>query len=296
MTFQNPFVRHLYWAISSDDLANIEGVCSLPRPENSQLLTWCREIDTKPELFESFLEENEHRLLGSYFEVIWQFFCRYFPEWQCLGSRIQIPAKGPTLGELDMICVPPDGLARHVELAVKFYLRHPNQSGDQPSHWLGPRIKDRLDLKLNKLSEKQFRIIEQPITQATLEAQGLPVAPSPCSVVKGYLFDPLDASTTKWPKEVGKPSHCGQWLPAQDIHKIAYRSKHWCIIDKHQWLGPYEQDDDEVTYSSESLIAKVHNHFLQPNYALMLIAVSAQSNGWYEDERYMVVMNGWPQI
>jgi len=308
MKLTHHHVRHLYWSICSQELAFVSGVDPLPQINEEEVKTWCEQLNRQPESLDTFIAEREHRLLGSYFEVLWQYFFSHYPQWQLLGSQVQIPPSGPTLGELDIVCEPPAGQPLHVELAIKLYLRHPNHSGLENSHWLGPRTNDRLDLKLNKLEQKQFQMLQHEATQNTLTSANLPNQLTPASVIKGYLFEPFSnslfddslAETTATP--IQKPrsanANCqtGHWIHNDKIHELLKHHNHWQIIEKWQWLGPLWQQNSPL--DSPAVDTFVKQHFSQPlghpNYALMLIALTPKGGSWIEQRRFMVVDSAWP--
>lgn len=302
MKLTHAHVRHLYWSICSQELAFVPGVSPLSNVNTETVRHWCIELDQNPEPLETYIAQREHRLLGSYFEVLWQFFFTHFSDWQLLGSRIQIPPTGPTLGELDILCLPPNKEPLHVELAIKVYLQHPDFNGSENHHWLGPRTNDRLDLKLDKLHQKQFRMLEQPATQETLNHYHLPLNAGTASVIKGYLFRPFLKETSNLqqaslkPDSVNPDCHNGHWIHANQVQHVLEQHSHWQIIDKWQWLGPFWQIDKPLT--SRDVELQVARHFTQPNYALMLVALQPDVSGdlsWTEKARFMVVNNRWPE-
>lgn len=312
MKLTHPHVRHLYWSICSQELAFVSGVDPLLQINEEEIKTWCEQLNHQPQSLDAFIAEREHRLLGSYFEVLWQYFFSHFPRWQLLGSQVQIPPSGPTLGELDIVCQPPCGQPLHVELAIKLYLRHPNHTGLEDSHWLGPRTNDRLDLKLNKLEQKQFQMLQHEATQNTLSAANLPNQLTAASVIKGYLFEPFsDASFDETPsapfqkpRSANSNCHTGYWIHGHKIDELLTHHNHWQIIEKWQWLGPYWQQQSPL--NSQAVETFVKQHFSQPlshgqsqslspsNYALMLIALIPEGDSWVEQSRFMVVDSAWP--
>jgi hypothetical protein len=92
---------------------------------------------------------------------------RYFSEWikqsqkyDLVAENIQVIEEKQTLGEFDFIVRrKSDQQLIHVELVYKLYLFDPNVNGTEFQHWIGPNKKDRLDYKLDKLSNHQFPLL-----------------------------------------------------------------------------------------------------------------------------------------
>lgn len=324
--FTQVAVRHLYWAVFSPELAVLPSTPALQVEYTPKIAAWLTELDANPSSLLHFLSVNEHQLLGSYFEVLWQFFLTYAPNWTLLRSGIQIQddnakKKGATLGELDILCKTPNATAIHLELAVKFFLLKPNCDGRDPSHWIGPQTRDRLDLKTNKLSEKQFPFYFHPQTQQHLRRIGLPVDAEQRLSMKGYLFRHiLQVPTTGAPPTANTHVTMAHWCRVDELIKLKESNQHWCIIEKPQWLGNYRSTETPLDFAQASEIINQHfnstNHenkdptdprhtqsvppkhkhhrMLRPPYAIMLVAMKPYNDAWYETQRFMVVHRQWP--
>ncbi len=78
--------------------------------------------------------------LGLYFEWLWLQALQCHPDYQLLGSNIQIQHEGRTLGSLDFLVLDTKtDTVEHWELACKFYLCYRD---GQEVHWLGPNLND----------------------------------------------------------------------------------------------------------------------------------------------------------
>jgi len=304
MKLTHPHVRHLYWSITSQTLAYVAGTHAFSIEQSQGFDAWFIALDEQPQPLEHFIAEREHRLLGSYFEVLWQFFLTHFPDWSLLGSRIQVPPTGPTQGELDIVAQSPSGDPLHIELAVKFYLRPTQRSGTAEADWLGPQTRDRLDLKLSKLADKQFPFFRDPAAQATLAQADLPLSALPTSVIKGYLFEPGQTGPNSQvagalPDSVNPQVHMGYWYHHNRIQPLLDHHDHWAIIDKWQWLGPYQHHTKPL--DAQQVATFVEQHFQRPNYALMLVQLAPEDEHpgaavWIELQRFMLVEAGWPHL
>ena len=279
-------------------MAYAKSISSLNVSMDTQLRDWFIKLDQNPSLLNTYLANSKHGLLGIYFESLWQFFLENAPCWQLNAHNIQIIQGKKTLGELDILAEQNGTQGYHLELAVKFYLQHPNHTGEQCQHWLGPQCRDRLDLKLSKLNSQQFPILNHPQTKATLAQKNIEPPTSQALILKGYLF-------SKWqnefslPREVNPTCLMGEWLHQKDISKLTHCDDHWLLIEKTDWLGPVQFQNDGVNahlLTGYEVTEAVQKHFRSGpnNHALMLINVIPEQAMFIEQNRYLVVSDNWP--
>jgi hypothetical protein len=93
-----------------------------------------------------------------------------------------------TLGELDVL-YRHDGRVVHREIALKYYLAA--TPGTDPSAWVGPGRRDRLDLKLDRLATHQLTVAEQARAEDAWPA-ALPFPDVTEVLLLGALFAPPD--------------------------------------------------------------------------------------------------------
>ena len=232
MQLTSPHVRHLFWCIQSPSLARLNNIPSWEIDLNEQLKTWFTQLDQNPDQLQNYLNHHEHKLLGTYFECLFQFFFKHAPNWQLVAHNIQIIEDKQTLGELDIIAHhQANNRAKeeyHLELAVKFYLQHPDHTGLEANHWLGPQSRDRLDLKLNKLSQKQFPFLAHQSVKDALEKKGLPLPSQQRLILKGYLFSRWGQKSIL-PDQVNKRCLTGQWIHQSEIGRLTEKHAHWLL-------------------------------------------------------------------
>ncbi|MGH8352425.1 MAG: DUF1853 family protein, partial [Pseudomonas sp.] len=154
-----PQVRDLAWVLLSPPLLS-----AAPWPQRhplsasawartpGQLADWLLGLERDSAELEAWLAQNSVRRLGLYYERLWQFALRAAPGIELLAANLPIRQAGQTLGELDLLLRDREGV-HHLELAIKLYLGPPQADGRDPAHWLGPGSRDRLDLKLDHLSQ-----------------------------------------------------------------------------------------------------------------------------------------------
>ncbi len=291
-----PQVRHLFWCLFSPDLTTIEKSQSVQISLTTMLTQWFTELDLHPDPLITYLSQEKSQLLGSYFECLWQFFFQYHPQWKLLAHNVQVIESKHTLGELDIIASHQDTVI-HMELAVKFYLQHPDHNGQQCQHWLGPQCRDRLDLKLSKLHNKQLPFLVHTATQKTLKSRQLPTPTKQCLILKGYLFHHWK-TPFKRPPIVNAQCLMGQWLHQSDITDLVTGHDYWLVIEKPQWLGHFKSHKET---QSSCLTAKDVSHFTQSHFAnstykhaLMLVKIANSEEESIEAERFLIVNDEWP--
>lgn len=295
-----PRVRHLIWSVFSPDLAYAKSIASFNIQLDNPLREWFIRLDQNPRLLDTYLATSKHRLLGIYFENLWQFFLEHAPCWQLKAHNVQVIQDKKTLGELDILAEYNGNQGYHLELAVKYYLQHPSHTGELCQHWLGPQCRDRLDLKLSKLNNQQFPILNHPQTQAILAQRSISYPVIQGLILKGYLFSQWQSDFVL-PSEVNSACLKGQWLHQKNISELIQPNCQWLLIEKTNWLGPMQTSKDNFNahlLSGHEVAKAVHKHFLSSlvNHALMLIKVIPKQNGFIEEKRYLVVNDSWPNI
>ena len=293
-----PRVRHLLWSVLSPDLAYAKSITALNVSLDSTLRAWFIKLDQNPSLLNTYLANSKSALLGIYFENLWQFFLENAPCWQLKAHNIQIIQGKKTLGELDILAKHNGTQGYHLELAVKFYLQHPSYTGELCEHWLGPQCRDRLDLKLSKLNNQQFPIINHPQTQATLAKRNINLPTSQALILKGYLFSKWQRGFTL-PKEANPACLMGEWLHQKDISELAHSGSHWLLIEKSNWLGPVQIPKGSAKpylLTGNKVVEAVQDLLLvrPSNRDLMLIEVIPEQVLFIEKNRYLVVSDSWP--
>lgn len=190
--FRNQAVRDLAWAISTPPII-ASTVCACRWLSSSwyqdiyqDTLPWLRELDQDCSSLDALLKKQKDRRLGKYFETLWFYWLSHHPRYEVLAHNLQIIIDGETLGEMDFILFDKKNKqVLHWEMAVKFYLG----VGDtrQMSNWHGPNLRDRLDIKVKHLLNKQSRIGENRQVAEWLHKQGLSI--DRCVVIlKGRLY------------------------------------------------------------------------------------------------------------
>jgi len=201
-------------------------------------------LKTHPEGIPDDMREQRRAPIGRYFERLVAFWLAKQPGVSNFHENLRVQGASETLGEIDMLFT----YALHVyhwELAVKFYLGVGDLSS--ASSWHGPRARDRLDTKLDKLLGKQLQLPSHPEAAACLAALGM-TSPESYAFVKGYLFHPIDCwqdRSVELPAGVNPDHKRGWWLPVQrcgELHSLPAAG--WQILQKPDWLAPWRGEPE----------------------------------------------------
>lgn len=192
--FKHQSVRDLAWAVSSPPLLSQPlSPCVWPdsqwyRQIYEDTLPWLNRVDSDPAELDELLAGQKDRRMGKYFETLWFYWLSHNPRYQIIANNLQMIVEGETLGEIDFIVY--DKLTdqtMHWEVAVKFYLGVDDTR--VMSNWHGPNLRDRLDLKVQHLMQKQSVFTRNDQVSRWLEQQGISI--DQCTVIlKGRLYYP----------------------------------------------------------------------------------------------------------
>mgnify|MGYP000170670062 CR=1 FL=1 len=320
--FQHQAVRDLAWCLSSpplfDALPDVETLI-LPEPwyrdstVNGQLHDWLRQLDREPSPLLAHLRQARSPRLGIYFEGLFGFFWRHFPQHRVLHQNLQVKQEKTTLGEFDFIARQRQKWL-HIETAVKFYLgvepRERGQSSPTESEWhqwVGPNCNDRLDKKLHRLLQHQLKLSHHPAAQVQLARLGIRVEQLQTALqLQGYLFYP--AHTPLPPPHHSSAAHLrGLWYYWRDFRELLTRLSpcDWILLPKSNWLSPARittgSDDNQTPriLSAEQICKQLADYFdssVTPTRQrpLLLAKIAAEDDIWWERERCFVVPDHWP--
>jgi hypothetical protein len=182
------------------------------------------------------------------FEALLEAWFRFQYSPEVLLRNVRVPrTPRETLGELDLVFAPgSDGApADHWELSVKFYLcmAAAPEAAERESAFVGLMLRDRLDLKLRQLREKQVPLGQHPLALATLAERGVP-APRSRALVKGMLFYPVawKQEAVQLPSSVHPGHRRGSWCLASELQEVEERFAPgaslaaWYPLPKERWL------------------------------------------------------------
>lgn len=187
------------------------------------------------------------RQVGRWFERVHVCAMRSAREVEVLAANAALRHGGSTLGELDVL-YRVDGRVVHREVAVKFYLAA--RPGDDPSAWIGPGRRDRLDLKLGHLATRQLTLPKRAYDQGAWPAE-LPFPDESEVLLLGALFSPTE--DPRLPAGADAAAAHGRWYYASEFVE-RFGDAPWTVLDKPWWLSPEHMREGE--FEPASTLAK----------------------------------------
>ncbi|HEX4870467.1 MAG TPA: DUF1853 family protein [Moraxellaceae bacterium] len=245
--WRHALVRDLAWSLASPPLlaAPVPGLLWLDQEWGRRALAasedWLAALDRDPSPLASALSRRPGRL-GSYFESLLDAWLDWpgNPLYRRLYHGLPVRQGKRTVGEFDFLVEErATGEVQHWEVAVKFYLGI--APGGDARHWVGPGLKDRLDLKIDRLASHQLPLAVQPEARALLAALGLP-PPRPAGLLRGRLFYPAHACPAEWAPAGAARGHLrGWWMNATDfLRTFPDPGLTWIRLPREHWLAPVD--------------------------------------------------------
>jgi len=293
--FRHSCVADLAWALSSPPILRYQNTGCQWFSE-----TWyqdqyrliegrLRQLDRNPAQLESLLAAQKDQRLGNYFETLWSYALHLHPRYELIERNLQIHDGERTIGELDFIVLDKSsGRYAHWELAIKFYLGIGNTV--RQDAWHGPGKKDRLDLKVDHLLNRQTSLSRHPVAQAMLERRGIDI--EECAVVlKGRLFYPFERSGPEYfPVSATKAHLAGHWLTRTQFQQTYVSDERFEPLIRSGWMSRNPTDAELHLYAVDELLELVD----QGLYRLPLLVTRLKNN--HEIERLFVVDNNWTAV
>ncbi|MEP1472427.1 MAG: DUF1853 family protein [Halieaceae bacterium] len=303
-SLKNRYVRDLAWACFSPSLLHTEkladdqhNVANCGLSLTSPRATWLQLLDQNPAALIDFLDQKNHTRLGLYFEQLWHFFLQEDPDVDLVAHNLPVREKGRTLGEFDCLYFCHQRQRHyHLELAVKYFLAHEGSANGNTTRawqaWLGPNCRDRLDLKVEHMLQRQIRLAEQPAAQALLGPLGIESLTGEVEI-KGWLFA-NGAQETLPPQGHNAARPLQNWLPVNTLQTFLSEQQFsgLAVLPRLQWLAPALRQDVEVM-SVKDTQEQVSRHFATTVRPLL---VAAFGDSDLEQERFFVTNPEWPRL
>lgn len=272
--FNNQSVRDLAWSLGSPPLvSNLSGDTVWPDQQwfsrlYDECLPWLKKLDKNPETLNELLAAQKDRRLGKYYETLWFFWLSHNPHYEIIENNLQIIIDGQTLGEMDFILLDKQtGRTLHWEVAVKFYLGIGDTSEMQ--NWHGPNLRDRLDIKVNHLWQRQSVISKQPQVRHWLQERGIHIDESRV-ILKGRLYYPWpvnaswnDALNVVMPKQCSKNHLRSWWLNTEQFERLFSEKQRFMSLINIGWLESIPTQSVKKSYTKTEIIETVSNKKLR---------------------------------
>ena len=288
------------WILSSPSLMNIadEMDATLWLSDLSQLHT------TKLDSCE-FLPAKRAPRLGIHYENLVNDILNSLIKPIDIKRNIQVVFNGITLGEFDFI----GGNQQkgfHLECAIKYYLRI--GTGAQLSDFVGPGKRDRLDIKWNRMCEKQITLSDTDAGKEICSELG--IQPTDKKIlIQGFLFHPYTEQPCPDLHPSINPEHNkGWWLRQRDIHLLDPTDQ-FLLMTKPFWLTAqacyeetccneqiekHEESDRNNDETAEVLdIEKLQEILSKAEWPLLFSRGNLINGKWAERDRGFIVGNEW---
>lgn len=248
--YESQAVRDLIWAFETPSMVEhplavtgAEGEADLAR--NQGVLSMFDKVGS--DLHRAVSGRSSDRL-GEYFELLVTAWFRAISPAAVIAANEQVKGPDGTLGEFDLVFAR-DNAFHHWELAIKFYLGHPGQNGEDL--WFGPNPRDRLDQKWRKMKERQMELGQTRAGRAHLERMGVPRGEEviPAAFLKGYLFEALNPDYRVATMEETNPYvpmgfwvHRGEFAAHQEELEVGSKMR-WAQLSRLQWMSPAREGE-----------------------------------------------------
>lgn len=305
--FSKQVIRDLKWIFSSTPLIQTEKLSFEQKPLCAD---WISDITKSVNVIEQFMATKNLKMLGPYFEALWEFYLTYYPDKKLIAKNLQVFDNNKTIGEFDFIYF--DKVTRdyhHLEVAVKYFLgnycdstSHDNESTQSlMSDWLGPNVNDRLDKKYQKMKQHQSQLSQHPAGKRVLRELGIEKIKSQTCLL-GSLFYPFtedcDSANAMRPPENCHPEHSRErWVKLSRVDECLATAPLWCMLEKPHWMGKLVKSVSELD-SPQDIFNKIQHHFLQTSRPLLVTNFKQdrqlESEFLYSSDKYFVVPDCWP--
>lgn len=192
---------------------------------------------------------------------------RYFSEWlkrsseyELIAENIQVIDQKQTLGEFDFIVRrKSDQQLIHIELVYKFYVFDPTAIGSEFTRWIGPNRKDRLDYKVEKLTNHQFPLMfheaaikklnDLKVDTSNIEQQVLFLANLFVPTNEEVNFDKVNESAVE-----------GKWMNLSEWEEAFNTTIQFAIPPKINWFSKELKDANWLSKDqAREKIRSMHN-------------------------------------
>jgi len=223
-----------------DDLSWILNAPSLIRDKHYPFILgteWLNEIADSPD----FAIENTvsgHPRLGLYYENLVNVILNKSPQLTDIKRNIQVGENKTTIGEFDFIGQRHHDLTQidfHLECAIKFYLCRGD--GSVLANFVGPNKRDRLDIKLDKMTTQQLLLSKTDAGSQCCSDLGIDPQVF-VLLLQGYLFFHYDV----WDKPlalhqaINPDHHRGWWLREDEVNLLG-ENYFFAELIKPYWLS-----------------------------------------------------------
>lgn len=325
--YADPAVRDLAWLLFSAHLLRAQHDMPLAQVWSSDAalarsLDWLAQLDREPSSLHAALDGARITRLGRYAETLLAWYLENAPQPRLIAANIALRGEGRTIGECDFLVETETGRRLHWELAVKCFLHAgaPGETVSRLADYVGPNLRDRLDLKFGHLRDHQLRLSERP-EFASLGFAGPWLAQM---FIKGWLFYRAGEHVADAP-QLAQDHGRGWWVTHADWMTFAQRAgeQRWSVLPRLTWLAPRQLPSLPASATNSQVIepleeggesvtnpaarpsltevdtptdpATLFANLARPHEPTMVAAFAADGAGGYvERSRGFIVPDDWP--
>lgn len=278
-----PALADLHWLLCSPALLAPGALPGVLAGDAALGQRWWQQLDPAA-LARQLPARDSASRLGRYAEALMQLALAGLPAHRLLASQLPVREAGISLGEYDYLLEQPSGEILHIELAVKFFIALPLGGA---LCFVGPGLRDALELKLAHLLGHQLRLSQLPAGRAAL---GSSQALAPMAWLRGRLFyrDPASAA----PAFLAADHLRGWWRCWGEPLPQTRADSLWRCLDKRDWLAA--SPPEAPALSQADWQAALARHFAHSARPLQVAEYAPAAAGGHEIARGMVLPADWP--
>lgn len=296
-SYRDPSVRDLVWVMAApglldkaDWLISDEECLELLKRATPQLLA----LDQQPRPLHTWIAARNPQRLGRYFEVLIAYWLTYLIKASWFVANQVVKSGSLVCGEYDLLWRDAAGHLNHWEVSVKFYLRVENTAGF--AGYIGTLTRDRLDLKVAQLRDKQLKLSQTPAGASALmrilpeASPGEPVRAR--ALFKGWLF--YHRHTTILPAAGLGAAHSSGWWMRWSAEYMDFPPKlRWRVLDRLAWLSPAIAVDPTALLDEINFLHGLAEYFTADGMPLLVAGFEQGDNGWQEVTRGFILPITW---
>ncbi|MFC3149909.1 DUF1853 family protein [Litoribrevibacter euphylliae] len=320
--FSHQYVADLAWIIYSAPLLKEQSLSSELTPSElsapsftpqtstttptADWLEQLAKLNHSPSPLIHHIESRQSTRVGFYYEALISYLLSTFPGVIRLAEHLQLQKNGRTLGEIDFLYRDEKtNKVIHLETAVKFYLgSKPWLDASHPfKHWLGPMIKDRLDLKTQHLINHQSQMcLSESFTELSKQLN-LPQPTHREVLMQGYLFThPSEPVSLPYNVENENTTQRPLWFARHEIDAFLSNDDKFIILKKPFWLSPFHSKEHNQLLDRDSLKEQLDSLIEQWNRPILISILSTNELSktnhalFQENNRCFIVPDNWAGI
>ena len=292
-SFQNAQVRDLVWVMAAPNLlAEAHWLIA-----DSECLSWLEHampqllaLEQNPTPLQLWIAQHAPQRLGPYFEILLSYWIAHLMPATWFSTNQIVKSGRIVLGEYDLLWRDTVGALQHWEASIKLYLQVDSAAGF--AGYVGTMTRDRLDIKVTRLRDKQLQLARTPEGAASLPLPDEAVRAR--ALLKGWLFYPVD--TVPQPAEGVSVRHLqGWWCRWGALVLPQPQTMRWKILPRLAWLTPANTIDATTLWNNIDFMLHLTEHFSQHQAPVLVAGLVQVGVVWQEYTRGFVVPLDWLQ-